>query len=104
MKFIQKFRLAWRFARHQAWDDRAIWEVEDAIALNGFLRTQTGKRLSAVLANTVIQQQASAVSDVNNLQTACGYANGQAGLVRLIEMMAEPESISSTETDPEQDS
>lgn len=104
MNFIGKAKAAMRFVSQQHWEDRAKWEEEDAIALRSFLKTETGERFKAILRNTVIQQQASAVASEKNLHSACGYANGQAGLVTIIEMMSTPDSISSVESDPTPDS
>ena len=104
MTVIGKVRAAIRFVTQQHWEDRAKWEQEDSIALRAFLKTETGERFKAILRNTVIQQQASAVVSEKNLQSACGYANGQAGLVSIIEMMAASDSISSEESDPTPDS
>ena len=100
MTLIQKFNLAWRFTRDQRWSSGVKWSETDALALHAFLSSATGKKLSMILQNAVIEQNAAAVgADTNDLAKACGYANGQAGMVRVIEMMSDPASFSDTESD-----
>ena len=98
--FIAKLRAAWTFSRHQAWVDPLPWRKEDAVALNNFFRSDTGKRFKDALLNTVLMQNASAITDRNHLQYSSGFAMGQASLVKVIEMMADQESITGQEDDP----
>jgi hypothetical protein len=46
-------------------------------------------------------QNASAITDRNHLQYSSGFAMGQASLVKVIEMMADQESITGQEDDPD---
>jgi hypothetical protein len=100
MKWIQRLALSWRFTRVHRWAKDVPWEADDAAELKRFLSGRAGRRLSAHLSNTVIEQNARAVASKGCLQTECGYANGFAGLVRVIEMMAEAGSVAGQGDDP----
>lgn len=99
ISFLAKLRAAWTFSRHQAWVDPLPWRKEDAVALNNFFRSDTGKRFKDALLNTVLMQNASAITDRNHLQYSSGFAMGQASLVKVIEMMADQESITGQDQD-----
>lgn len=99
--FIGRLRAAWSFTRHQRWVDPLPWGKEEAIALNSFFKSETGKKFKDALLNTVLMQNASAITDRNHLQYSCGFAMGQASLVKVIEMMADQESITVQDTDPD---
>jgi len=77
------------------------WRKEDANALNNFFKSDSGKRFKDALLNTVLMQNASAITDRNHLQYSSGFAMGQASLVKVIEMMADQESITGQEDDPD---
>ena len=99
--FFVRLRAAWTFARHQRWVDPLPWRKDDAIALNNFFMSDTGKRFKDALLNTVLMQNASAITDRNHLQYSAGFAMGQASLVKVIEVMADQESITGQEDDPD---
>jgi hypothetical protein len=99
--FIGRLRAAWTFTRHQQWVDPLPWGKEDAIALNSFFKSETGKKFKDALLNTVLMQNASAITDRNHLQYSAGFAMGQASLVKVIEMMADQESITGQDSDPD---
>lgn len=101
ISFFARLRAAWTFGRHQCWVDALPWRREDAIALNSFFKSDTGKRFKDALLNTVLMQNASAITDRNHLQYSSGFAMGQASLVKVIEMMADQESITGQEDDPD---
>jgi hypothetical protein len=96
-----KLRAAWAFTRHQRWVDPLPWTREDATALNSFFKSDTGKKFKDALLNTVLMQNASAITDRNHVQYSSGFAMGQASLVKVIEMMADRESITGQEDDPD---
>lgn len=102
IRFLHKLKAAWTFSRHQHWVQGAGWEKTDAIALNAFFRSETGKKLKDALLNTVLMQNASALVDKNNLPYSAGFAMGQASLVKVIEVMADESAISDPGTDPDQ--
>ena len=77
------------------------WRKEDANALSNFFKSDSGKRFKDALLNTVLMQNASAITDRNHLQYSSGFAMGQASLVKVIEMMADQESITGQEDDPD---
>lgn len=99
--FIDRLRTAWQFTRHQKWVHPSAWSRADAERLEGFLKSDTGRKFKEVLLNTVLMQNASAITDKNQLQYSCGFAMGQASLVKVIEVMANAESISDQDTDPD---
>lgn len=100
---LGRLRAAWAFTRHQRWVEPSPWTKEDAIALNSFFKGDTGKKFKDALLNTVLMQNASAITDRNHLQYSAGFAMGQASLVKVIEVMADQESII-TEQDSDSDS
>jgi hypothetical protein len=101
ISFIARVRAAWTFGRHQRWVDPLPWRKEDANALNTFFKSDTGKRFRDALLNTVLMQNASAITDRNHLQYSSGFAMGQASLVKVIEVMADQESITGQDDDPD---
>ena len=101
ISFIGRLRAAWTFARHQRWVDPLPWGKDDAVALNNFFKSDTGKRFKDALLNTVLMQNASAITDRNHLQYSAGFAMGQASLVKVIEVMADQESITGQDDDPD---
>ena len=101
ISFISRVRAAWTFGRHQCWVNPLPWRKEDANALSNFFKSDSGKRFKDALLNTVLMQNASAITDRNHLQYSSGFAMGQASLVKVIEMMADQESITGQEDDPD---
>ena len=101
ISFISRVRAAWTFGRHQCWVDALPWNRDDATTLNNFFKSETGKKFKDALLNTVLMQNASAITDRNHLQYSSGFAMGQASLVKVIEMMADRESITGQEDDPD---
>ena len=93
ISFIARARAAWTFTRHQRWVDPLPWRKEDANALNTFFKSDTGKRFRDALLNTVLMQNASAITDRNHLQYSSGFAMGQASLVKVIEVMADQNQL-----------
>ena len=61
MNLLRFIKAALIFARHQAWVDAPKWEASDAKALEQFLTSPAGQKLRAMLLNTVLQSQASAI-------------------------------------------
>jgi hypothetical protein len=83
------------FIRNQEWVDEPKWEAEDERALTGFLGTLTGKKLSLILLNLTLRQNASAVEkNADSLAEACGYAKGFRGCVATIESLCSPKQNS----------
>jgi hypothetical protein len=103
IKFIAKLKAAWTFNRHQQWVNPLPWQIEDAIALNRFLKSETGMKFKDALLNTVLMQNASALTDKNHLHYSAGFAMGQASLVKVIEVMADESAISGPDSDAGQD-
>ena len=101
IRFMSRLRAAWAFGRHQQWVNPLPWERVDAVALNAFLKSETGKKFKDALLNTVLMQNASALVDKNNLQYSAGFAMGQASLVKVIEVMATEDAISDQSSDPD---
>ena len=92
---MRKLRAIMAFIRHQEWVDEPKWDTEDERALTGFLGTLTGKKLSLILLNLTLRQNASAVEkDTNSLAEACGYAKGFRGCVATIESLCSPKQNS----------
>jgi hypothetical protein len=101
ISIIARVRAAWTFGRHQCWVNPLPWRKEDANALSNFFKSDSGKRFKDALLNTVLMQNASAITDRNHLPDSSGFAMGQASLVKVIEMMADQESITGQEDDPD---
>jgi hypothetical protein len=92
---MRKLRAILAFIRHQEWVDEPKWESEDERALTGFLGTLTGKKLSLILLNLTLRQNASAVEKkADSLAEACGYAKGFRGCVATIESLCSPKQNS----------
>jgi len=92
---MRKLRAILAFIRHQEWVDEPKWDTEDERALTGFLGTLTGKKLSLILLNLTLRQNASAVEkNTDSLAEACGYAKGFRGCVATIESLCSPKQNS----------
>jgi hypothetical protein len=92
---MRKLRAILAFIRNQDWVNEPKWDTEDERALTGFLGTLTGKKLSLILLNLTLRQNASAVEkDTNSLAEACGYAKGFRGCVATIESLCSPKQNS----------
>jgi hypothetical protein len=77
------------FIRNQEWVNEPKWEDEDEKAWTAFLSTPTGKRLSLILLNLTLRQNASAVmKKTEELAEACGRANGYRACVATLESLA----------------
>jgi hypothetical protein len=86
---MRKLKAALAFIRDQAWINEPKWEDEDEKAWTGFLSTPTGKKLSLILLNLTLRQNASAVMKKHDvLADACGYAKGFRGCVATLESLA----------------
>jgi hypothetical protein len=86
---VRKLKAALAFIRNQEWVDEPKWQEEDEKALTAFLGTATGKRLSLILLNLTLRQNASAVmKKPEGLADACGYAKGFRGCVATLESLA----------------
>jgi len=88
-KAMRKLKAALAFIRDQEWINEPKWEDEDEKAWTGFLSTPTGKKLSLILLNLTLRQNASAVMKKQDvLADACGYAKGFRGCVATLESLA----------------
>jgi len=86
---MRKLKAAFAFIRDQAWVEEPKWNEEDEKAWTAFLGTPTGKRLSLILLNLTIRQNATAVMEKpDRLAGACGRANGYRACVATLESLA----------------
>jgi hypothetical protein len=86
---MKKLKAILAFIRDQEWVNEPKWEDDDEKAWTGFLSTPTGKKLSLVLLNLTLRQNASAVmKKPEALADACGYAKGFRGCVATLESLA----------------
>jgi len=86
---MRKLKTVLAFIRDQEWINEPKWEDEDEKAWTGFLSTPTGKKLSLILLNLTLRQNASAVMKKHDvLADACGYAKGFRGCVATLESLA----------------
>ena len=86
---MRKLRAILSFIRHQEWINEPKWNSEDEKAWTNFLSTPTGKKLSLILLNLTLRQNAAAVMKKEEaLAEACGYAKGFRGCVATIESLA----------------
>ena len=86
---MKKLKAILAFLRNQEWIEEPKWEDEDEKAWTAFLGTPTGKRLSLILLNLTLRQNASAVmKEGQKLAEACGYAKGWRGCVAVLESLA----------------
>jgi hypothetical protein len=86
---MRKLKAILAFIRNQEWIEEPKWEDEDEKAWTAFLGTPTGKRLSLILLNLTLRQNASAVmKEGQKLAEACGYAKGWRGCVAVLESLA----------------
>jgi hypothetical protein len=77
------------FIRNYNWVDEPKWENDDEKAWTAFLATPTGKKLSLILLNLTLRQNASAVQKSNErLASACGYSIGFRGCVAVLESLS----------------
>ena len=97
---MRKLRAILSFIRHQAWVNEPAWNSEDERAWTGFLTTPTGLKLSAILLNLTLRNNASATEKDNEaLALACGYAKGFRGCVAVLESLASRKTNSPIQTD-----
>lgn len=86
---MRKLRAILSFIRHQEWVNEPAWNSEDEKAWTNFLSTPTGKKLSLILLNLTLRQNASAVmKKQEELAEACGRANGYRACVATLESLA----------------
>jgi len=77
------------FVRNYEWVNEPKWEDEDEKTWTGFLATPTGRKLSLILLNLTLRQNASAVmKKPEELADACGRAKGFRGCVATLESLA----------------
>jgi len=77
------------FVRNYEWVNEPKWEDEDEKAWTGFLATPTGRKLSLIILNLTLRQNASAVmKKPEELADACGRAKGFRGCVATLESLA----------------
>jgi hypothetical protein len=77
------------FVRNYEWINEPKWEDEDEKAWTGFLATPTGRKLSLILLNLTLRQNASAVmKKPEELADACGHARGYRACVATLESLA----------------
>jgi hypothetical protein len=97
---MRKLRAILSFIRHQAWVNEPVWNSEDEKAWTGFLTTPAGLKLSAILLNLTLRNNASATEKDNEaLALACGYAKGFRGCVAVLESLASRKTNSPIQTD-----
>ena len=88
-KAMRKLKAALAFIRDQEWVNEPKWEDEDEKAWTGFLSTPTGQKLSLILLNLTLRQNASAVmKKAEELADACGHARGYRACVATLESLA----------------
>jgi hypothetical protein len=86
---MRKLRAILSFIRNQEWVDEPKWEDEDEKAWTAFLATPTGRKLSLILLNLTLRQNASAImKNHDRLAEACGWAKGYRGCVATLESLA----------------
>ena len=86
---MRKLKAALAFILDQAWVEEPKWNEEDEKAWTAFLGTPTGKRLSLILLNLTVRQNATAVMEKSDrLAEACGRANGYRACVATLESLA----------------
>jgi hypothetical protein len=86
---MKKLKAILAFIRDQEWVNEPQWEDEDEKAWTGFLSTPTGKKLSLILLNLTLRQNASAVMKKSEeLAEACGHARGYRACVATLESLA----------------
>jgi hypothetical protein len=86
---MRKLKAILSFIRNQEWVDEPKWEDEDEKAWTSFLATPTGRKLSLILLNLTLRQNASAIMKNNDrLAEACGWAKGYRGCVATLESLA----------------
>ncbi len=88
MRLFTFIRYAWRLAGRLPWIDEPEWNTEDTNALRQFLGTKSGIKLRLTLLNSVLRQNAHAVSRKKELEFEAGFANGMRSVVHTIEILA----------------
>jgi hypothetical protein len=86
IKLLKAFNF---FIRNYEWVNEPKWQDEDEKAWTVFLATPTGQKLSLILLNLTLRQNASAVmKKTAELAEACGRANGYRACVATLESLA----------------
>jgi hypothetical protein len=94
---MRKLKAILSFIRNQEWVDEPKWEDEDEKAWTAFLATPTGRKLSLILLNLTLRQNASAImKNHDRLAEACGWAKGYRGCVATLESLATQKLNSAT--------
>jgi len=87
--YMRKIKAILAFIRNQEWVEEPQWGDEDEKALTAFLTSPAGRKLSLILLNLTLRQNASAVlKEGQKLAEACGYAKGFRGCVATLESLA----------------
>ena len=87
------------FSRGVGWVNEPEWTNEDALKLELFLTTDTGKRLGMTLLNMVIKTQSSCIENKKDLEYNAGFANGFKGAVSSLEALADRKLYEGSEED-----
>ena len=90
MKFIYNLMRAWRIATtelkfSEIYDQPTVWTDEDADATRAFFGSDTGKKLSQRLVNTVFKANAAACESPENIKFNGGIARGVALTVNALQ-------------------
>lgn len=86
---MRKLKAILAFIRNQEWVEEPKWLDEDEKALTAFLASPAGRKLSLILLNLTVRQNANAVlKEGHKLAEACGYAKGFRGCVATLESLA----------------
>lgn len=86
---MRKLKAILAFIRNQEWVEEPKWLDEDEKALTAFLTSPAGRKLSLILFNLTVRQNANAVlKEGQKLAEACGYAKGFRGCVATLESLA----------------
>jgi hypothetical protein len=85
MNFIKRFLFAWRSARVPDYildaDQPDFWTDADARTLEGYFKSDSGKKLKAILTNYVLRSAVEATQK----RITCGHARGIASTVSILE-------------------
>lgn len=103
MSLLRYIRAALIFIRFQPWVDAPAWDDKDSMALGRFMDSHTGAKLKAIMQNTVLRQQAYALTKTDALVYEAGYCGGQKGLIAIIESLVPAKQLTELgeqDTDP----
>lgn len=97
MSLLFRLRCMWAFSRYTPWVNPDKWEEKDAINLNTFLKSDSGKKLSDYMTAFVLRQQAEAVISTTNLEHKCGYSVGAKAILTQLEQLGEAKNFTDDE-------